>query len=111
MTPPRTDHICVKEAEISALTENFDKLDETINGPEGLAAKVNTLVNMVTPMAADVKISTEFIMRTKERERLQKEVNDRKNRNTNTWVNISLAIVALGAFIVSIFALKGCAPL
>ena len=34
MTPPRTDHICVKEAEISALTENFDKLDDTINSPE-----------------------------------------------------------------------------
>ena len=111
MTPPRTDHICVKEAEISELIENFEKLDETINSPEGLVAKVNTLVNMITPMALDVKTATEFIMRTKERERLQKEENDRKNRNTNMWTNIAIAVVALGAFIVSIFALKGCAPL
>jgi outer membrane murein-binding lipoprotein Lpp len=111
MTPPRTDHICTKEAEISELTQNFDKLDDTINSPEGLVAKVNTLVNMVTPMAGDVKTATEFILRTKEREKLQKEENNRKNRNTNTWVNIGIAVVALGAFIVSIFALKGCAPL
>jgi len=111
MTPPRTDHVCTQEEKIDDLTTNFDKLDDTINGPEGLVAKVNTLVNMVTPMALDVKTATEFIMRTKERERLQKEENDRKNRNTNMWTNIAIAVVALGAFIVSIFALKGCAPL
>ena len=111
MTPPKTDHICTKEAEISALTENFDKLDDTINGPEGLAAKVNALVQIVTPMAGDVKMATEFILRTKEREKLQKEENDRKNRNTNTWTNIAIAVVAFGALIVSIFALKGCKPL
>lgn len=101
MTPPRTDHTCIKEPEISALTESFDKME----------AKVNTLVDMVTPMALDVKTATEFIMLTKERERLQKEENDRKNRNTNTWVNVSLAVLAFGALIVSLFALKGCAPL
>ena len=111
MTPPRTDHTCIKEAEISELTQNFDKLDDTINSPDGLVAKVNTLVNMVTPMALDVKTATEFIMRTKEREKLQKEDNDRKNRATNTWTNIAVAVVAFGAFIVAILALKGCAPL
>lgn len=111
MTPPRTDHPCTKEPEIDKLTENFERLDTNINGPEGLAAKVNTLLNMVTPMAGDVKMATEFILRTKERERLQKEENDRKNRSTNTWTNIAIAVVALGAFIVSIFALKGCTPL
>lgn len=111
MTPPRTDHVCTQEEKIDDLTTNFDKLDDTINGPEGLAAKVNALVQLVTPMAGDVKMATEFILRTKERERLQKEENDRKNRNTNTWTNIAVAVVALGAFIVSIFALKGCEPL
>jgi hypothetical protein len=111
MTPPKTDHVCTQEEKIDDLTTNFDKLDVTINGPDGLVSQVKSLVQIVGPMAGDVKTATEFILRTKERERLQKEENDRKNRNTNTWTNIAVAVVALGAFIVSIIALKGCKPL
>jgi len=63
-TPPATDHVCTQEEKIDELTTNFDKLEDTINGPEGLVTKVNALVNLVTPMAGDVKTVPEFNLKT-----------------------------------------------
>ena len=90
MTPPRTAvHKCNKEEEINNLT-----------------LQVTRLVTMVEPMVADVKVATEFIIQSRERERLANEGDSKKSRDANTWVNIIIAVVALGALAVSIMAFR-----
>jgi len=122
MPPTRTTvHTCNKTNEIHALAKKVDKLDQDYNGSgtePGMKGQLATLIGLVTPMSQDVKMSKEFILNYKERERVLKEQADKKraeedkrNRSVNKWVNIAIAVIAFSAFILSAFALKGCAPL
>jgi hypothetical protein len=109
------EHKCSKEPQIDELTRKVNKISDAIYGNSDsnpglrievalLSRDVKQTLDTLTPMSRSMEEIHKFINGVKERDKYGSQLDNKRNRNTNTWVAIGALAVSAGSLLAMVLA-------